>query len=326
MTELLPTLSTAIAFLRGAVARNLHGSAPSLYTFHGGWVHAWGAASVAMAAHPCPLQGTFALDADTLDAALKRMRGEPVISAGENSTLVFKSGRLRSELDVLYADPVDPPAEVAWEPVPDGLLDAVTLAADFVAPAGDDRAWMTGILLSDRVRALNGRSGVEVEVAGLDVPPVIIPPDTAKYLASLGAPSQWVPRGGTTLYFRWPNGAFVRHRTIDAEWPDVAFRAMDSAGDDAPVAIDDELREAIADVAALGDGSIILRPEGLTARRVGSKVAVDIECGVTRQTEWAQDVLAPVMRIADRWNPDAEGGTARFLGKNLRGLVAGIRR
>src|ERR1051325_1559729 len=99
-------LYDAVQFLKGAVGRNLPGGAPSTYIFHGGFCFAQNAA--ALAAYPTPeLPSTFALAADGLEAPLARMKAQPELSAGDNEgTLVLKKGRLRTTLQIMYADPI----------------------------------------------------------------------------------------------------------------------------------------------------------------------------------------------------------------------------
>ena len=52
---------------------------------------------------------------------------------------------------------------------------------------------------------------------------------------------------------------------------------------------------------------------------------VDFATGAQRTTSRTFEAMAPVMKVAERWNPDAEDGRARFVGKNLRGVVMGLR-
>ena len=51
---------------------------------------------------------------------------------------------------------------------------------------------------------------------------------------------------------------------------------------------------------------------------------VDFATGAQRTTSRTFEAMAPVMKVAERWNPDAEDGRARFVGKNLRGVVMGL--
>lgn len=315
-------LQEAAAFLRGAAARNLHGGAPSLYCFSGGWARASGANSVAAASYPVPLlQGDFSLDADNLDAALRRLGGEPAVSAGDG-TLVLRLGRRRHEVDLL--DPVDlpDPAPGSWSPLPDGLVAALSTAAGFAA---DEGTWQTGVAVSDHVAAFNGRSAVEVTVPGLSVPLAVLPAEGVRYVASQDeAPVEWSL--GPSAAFRWASGAAVALRLVSGEWPETVAVAVAAGSEDAPVPVDEALREGVADAAALGDGTVRVRPQGVAGGRLGLRAALEFECAATRETEWNLKALAPVVAVADRWDPDAASGVARFYGPNLRGVVAAIRR
>src|ERR1700692_2100478 len=125
-------LYDAVQFLKGAIGRSLLGGAVSTYVFHNGWCHAQDAA--ALAAYPVPeLPRTFPLAADGLESALARMKQQPELSAGDNEgTLALKKGRLKSTLQIMYADPIERTADAAlWHPVPAGLIDALRKALPF---------------------------------------------------------------------------------------------------------------------------------------------------------------------------------------------------
>ena len=52
-------------------------------------------------------------------------------------------------------------------------------------------------------------------------------------------------------------------------------------------------------------------------------VDVSLKTGVETTSKWSAAVLEPMLKIADRWNPNTQ--IARFEGKNLRGMVAAKR-
>lgn len=321
------SLQDAIKFLKGAVARNLPGRAPGLYIFHEGWCYAQNTAVIA--AYPVPhILGTFALAADGLEAALSRFDGEPVISAGDNDGVIaMKSGRIRSSLKLMHADP---PASTmpteSWEPIPQTLAKALRMTAVFVSDSG---TWQQGVKLATNVvAAINNKNAIEIEVAGLTINgTILMSNDCIGYLDGVNDPD-YMSFNPSSICFRWMNDAWIRCQLLVYEWLDIADKAIEEVGDVAPIVINDEWREAFADAAALGEanGSVEVTPTGLISRSEHATTNIDLGTGVETTTKWAFDALTPVIKIADRWNPDVPGGKARFYGPNLRGVVAGVDR
>jgi len=312
------TLTTAITFLKDAVERSTPGGATSRYTFHDGMAYVTSAAIIA--AHPVALDGTFALGAVDLDAALSRFDGEPTISAGEG-TIILRNGRLRSSLQLL---PAEPPTTITsvddMQPVPPNLMPALKFAASFISKEG---TWQRGVhLKSDCATAFNNRSAIEVQVDGLggDVD-MILSDSAAGYLPSLPLPSGWSTALPGAILFNWPNGAWVRCQLINISWPEVADRVMTKAGDVAPVAITEVWREAVDHLAVMaGDGIVLVTPDALRGIGAFSKSKVKMSTDVAKETAWLASELKTVFTVADAWNPDADG-PARFTGPGLRGVV-----
>jgi len=308
------TLTDAIGFVKDAAERSMPGGVPALYVFHGGFVHARSAAVVA--AHPVDLDGTFALPADDLDAALARLGDDPIIDAGDG-TMILKKGRLRSQLKVLEAEVPVVFAAPEWQGVPPTLMKALELVAPF---ASDEGTWQRGVHLADgRAAAINNRSAAESPVADLPDMDAILGDGAARYLPTLPEPSGWAV-AANSISFGWPNGAWVRCQLVNASWPAIADRVMVSAGDEAPITLTEEWREAIDHLSALGDGAIRVMPQGLKAARSHSDAKVKFDTSATKSTTWAADLLKQIAGVATAWNPDAEG-PARFIGEGLRGVV-----
>jgi hypothetical protein len=81
---------------------------------------------------------------------------------------------------------------------------------------------------------------------------------------------------------------------------------------------------AVADVIALGGKSVSVGPRGLSSKADYSVIEAEMDIAVDGVTEWSADMLEEVVRVADRWNPSSVTA-ARFYGKNLRGVVVGLR-
>jgi hypothetical protein len=320
----MTNLRDAVAFLKDAVGQN---KAQPVYVFHGGACHAR-APSVA-ASYPTPeILGTFALAAEALEPALaRRAAEEPALEfAGDRLTLRWSRPALRAAMRIAEAEePFVDLSAVGWAACPPSLVPALRAALPFVA---DDGTWQRGVRLrGDRVSAFGGRSMVEVEAEGCALADVNLDGDAARYLVGLRDGPQEFGTAPGALWFRWPVGAWVRLSLLATPWPEQTDRLLADLGDP-PVALDDAWRGAIADVAALGDGAVVLTPDGVRGRTDAVDSAVEFATGVAATTEWAKDVLLPVLRVAERWDPDAAaaGGRSAFAGKGLRGVVAGIRR
>ena len=318
-------LYDAVQFLKKSVGRSLPGGAVSQYVFHDGFCHARGAGS--LAAYPCPeLPSTFALAADGLEAPLARMKEQPTLSAGDNDgTLVLRKGRLRATLQIMYADPIEVAPDAAlWGPVPTGLVDAIRKALPFVSEMG---TWQRGVKLgAGHVFAVSNRAGIEVGVPGLDLGRIeIMSDDCAEYIAGLDDDPTQMHHEPGALWLSWDSGAWMRCQLLVYEWGAVADQAMEAGGEDAPIAIDDSWREALADVIALGGASVSVGPEGLSSKADYSVVEAEMDITVSRITEWHAATMEEMAKVADRWNPDADG-PARFYGPGLRGVVVGLRR
>jgi hypothetical protein len=318
-------LYDAVQFLKGSVGRSLPGGSPSLYIFHNGACFAQSA--VSLASYPTPeLPSTFALAAEGLEQSLGRMKQQPELSAGDNEgTLVLKKGRLRTTLQIMYADPIDAMPDAAlWAPVPAGLVAALRKALPFVSPQG---TWQKGIKLGEgHIVAVSNRAAIQIEVPDLDLGRTeIITDDCVKYIVGLDDEPTTMFHDPGALWFGWDSGAWLKCQLLAYEWGNVADRALDMAGDDAPIVIDDDWRGAVADVIALGGNSLSVGPEGLSSKADYSVVEAQMDIAVERVTEWAADILEEVVKVADRWNPSSFQA-ARFYGTGLRGVVVGIRR
>lgn len=325
-------LIDGVQFLKGAVQRSLPGGTPSAYLFSGGVMFAQNAAI--LAAYPMVhILGEFSLAADDLERALARMSTEPTISAGDG-TLIFKSGRLRSEITLMACEPpdVDLSSVNGWEPPPDRLMTALKAVKGFIPPDG---TWQRGVKLEDgRVLAISNRSGCEVLCPGLQVlSDTVLTDDCVEYLTGLRSqPTEMCLTGGAA-WFRWPNEAWARCQLMALQWPDCIFdRIIDGIGQqETPCRLSQEWVDAFADAAALcdnsgGHGTITVRPVGLHTKSGQGDHLAEFTTGATRETYWSLAALKPVFSSgASAWNPDSSG-PALFSGDGVRGMVVGQRR
>ncbi len=323
------TLQEAAKFLRGAVARGMPGGQASVYTVFNGWIYAQSPAI--LAAYPVPhMQGLYSLAADDLEGALARMPTEPTLDAGDG-TLILRSGRLRSSIQLLEADePSMTYDDISAEnnetqDVPNGLMRGLAVTLPFVSKDG---SWQRGVWIEEgRIVAINNRCGIEVALPALNPPaPSILTSDCVAYLTKLSDAPSTVRFAGSYVLFGWPNTAWIKCQAMSAEWPTkVVDNILNGADDVTPVELNADWRSSFDDVASLGDGNVELRPDGIFGKSAHAEHEAEFETGVTRTTHWSLEALKPVFACAERWNPDAQGG-ARFVGAGLRGVVAGRRR
>ena len=312
-------LKSAVAFFKGIPDRTR-----DIYSFDEGWMYT--SALSLDAAYPVPhMLGKFGLTASDLDAAVTRFAGEPRVEAGDG-TLVLKSGRLKSSIDLVD---VDEPSQALHKTVPnpdaipENLLEAIEMVLPFAA---SDGTWQKSVELSKgKVRAIDSYHGASAEVPGLDLgDPLPLPADTLKFIVSREAPIG-IKRLPSALAIFWASGAWVLLRLSTQAWPSLADSIFAKAKDaETPVAFTDEWREAFVDVAALGDGYIDLAPDGLTAKTAHAEARAELPTGAAGSSRWRRANLADVMKVATHWDPDAPA-PAPFRGDGIVGIVAGVR-
>lgn len=316
-------LIDAIKFVRGAVRGQ------PMYGFDGGRVFA--RAPAILASYPVGhILGTFGMATSDVDGALSRMSSEPVASAGDG-TLLLRSGRIRSTIDLLDYTPPGVVVEVddSWTELPAGLYAALARVAPFISDSG---TWNRSVKLDrGRILAMSSRSAVVIEVPDLDVAGhVALTDDTVEYLSKLDAPARWL-LDGSAVAFAWTTGGWARCQSTALEWPagivDKVFAL--APRDDSPTTVDDDFRDAFADVVALvsrgGEGTIEISPNGMRGKSEHAQHVVDIPIAVELESLWSIRTLKPVMEVAQRWWPNPDG-PSRFEGDGIVGVAMPQRR
>lgn len=313
------SLKSAVSFLKSVpdISRDT-------YAFHEGWVYA--ASPAILAAYPVPhMQGTFGLRASELSRVVTRMAVEPVIEAGDG-TLVLRKGRLRSAIDLLDVEPPPNPLHAEEEqpdPLPEGFMEALEKVLPFISKDG---AWQKSVqIIPGALRAISGQCSCVVDVPSLTVEAgaVVITDDAARYLASLDAPSGWRQLPGALGFF-WPSGAWMRCQLSVFPWPALADTVFKLADAEPTVEITEELREALADVSALGDGHVDITPTSVVGKTPTGKHTAEFTTGLKEDTRWKIEALANVIKIATAWSPDLK--PAPFRGEGCRGVIMKLTR
>ena len=312
-------LREAISFLRGAVDHGASSRGPAVYAFHDGWAYARGPSI--LAAYPIPMMtGTFGIAADDLDAALGRMKAEPTIAPAEGA-MVISSGRLKSTIDLFEVDPPDADPDPG-EALPAGLLAALERALPFASKEG---TWQRDIQLrSGAVRAISNAAAIEVDVPDLALAaPIALGEREVLFLVASDPPATWHP-ARQRVSFSWISGAFALCQLGAYPFPAVVDTVLEQSKRDCSRLVDDAFREAVADLAALGDDYLDLTPDGLVGKSAHATHAVEFATGVERKSRWRLGALKRVVAVADAWDPRPDAPSA-FRGPGLRGVVLPLR-
>ncbi len=315
-----------ISFLKNAVDRGNAAGTYGCYMFRETGVYAYN--RTMLAGVTVPYGAEYNIPAGPLDAALARMKSIDSITMDENS-VTLRSGRLRStikidqteavEIPVLPDDRIPCPALLSW---------ALTVAKDF---CGEEQ-WQVCIRIwNDRVTAFAPQRGVDITVPGLAVEnPVLITQDTAEFIVDHKPDELSVV--GSSIFFFWDDGRWMRAQTYNGAMPEGTVRQIiDSAGDEAPVNIDNAFKQAYDDIAAMCDKAFSISPEGFVGRMgedpshptSENAVAHAIELPEEHLSIWTKEIIEPVMKHATAWNPLNWPKPCLFVAEGLRGVVMG---
>jgi len=309
-----------ISFLKDAVTRGPTPGIVGCYIVRGGSIYARNQAMQAGVAMASEVE--FSVPADEFDAALGRMKEVQSLTV-DNDSITIKAGRLKATIKCDTDEPPPlPNMPSEWLACPAGLTAALSLARPFLG----ERGWSQGIRLMDgHVTALSNPSGIDISVEGLKLEPALITEDVAAFLITQGNPDEY-HASEDALMFRWANGRWLRAQLLTDKMPDVE-RLFAAAGDETPVAITPEWRQAYEDAAALSDGTVKLTKDGLHSLKGASSSVVEILTDVPNDhvSFWATKIFDPIVACAQSWNPAAHPSAALFKGHNLRGVVMGKR-
>ena len=266
----------------------------------------------------------FAVPAEELDAALKRMKEISSLTIDEN-TVTIKAGRLKSTIKVSHdeAQPM-PELPTSWTPYPAGLNAALELAKPFVG----DRPGTQGIrLMNDRVTGMSASAGIDITVKGLELEgQYLLPLEAATFLVDRGEPSEYAYDEGAFM-FKWSEGGWLRTQLLNDKFPsELVEKIFVSAGTKTPVKITEQWREGVADIVALCDEVFRIGPAGFQGNRGAATYDIEIATGVKGESSWNSKFMAPIFACATSWAPESYPGVTLFKGDNIRGVVIGYRK
>lgn len=314
----------AVDFLRGAItARGENLGLLGTYVARNGLLYVQG--STMQAGIPFSAGADFILPAAELENVIGRMGKDPKVIVSDDR-VQLSSGRIRSTIASMLGEPPDPAqmGDDGWLPVPSGLVAALALAAPFTA---DEGTWAMGIRLAGNVvTALSNRSGIQVTLEGcdLDIPPVLLTKESAKFIAEY-EPEEFIVQPSTVM-FRWFDGRWMRAQLLAAAMPssiDGIF--ANAAGQETPAELTEDWRSAFQDAVALTGDVLEVMPDRLVGRQGAQVTEIAIATACDKTSKWAPKVLDPMVKIATAWNPSAWPNAAAFTGPNFRGAIMGMR-
>jgi hypothetical protein len=278
-----------------------------------------------------PSETPFALPAEAVDAFLGRVKEVTEILVEDNH-VILKAGRLTSKINRRFeeAEPI-PDLPTEWKKCPAGLTDALKMAQPFTGEGSGGRVWVTGVRLwQDRVTASSGKAMIDIELPGLAMEKAqLLSEKVVSFLVAQGDPDEY-GTDNSSITFRWEDGRWVRCQLIDGEMPEDSVNRIfeEIVGKKAPVKIDDNWKEALADASALSDGTVVVSDSGLRAFNKHSSSSVDmpIKVGADHMSYWHGKDLISVVAIATAWNPAAYPSAAFFKGDGFRGAISGVQK
>jgi len=313
-----------INFLKRALSRAPNAGMFGCYHVSEGYMFAQNESLQAVV--PLESSDSFSVPGEELEAMLARMHSDPHVEIGDGE-LRIKSGRLRGNIPCV---PGTPPSiftrDVDWLPLPDALVPALQKATQFLVGTSLI-GWTGGVRLMDgRLTTVNNLCGIDLAVPGWQSTPSILTKDGAEFLMA-DPPCDYAAKAGALL-FRWPDDRSVQCQLIDQVMPELVDDIFAKAGQDAPVEITAEWRDAFADAAAISDETVELHAGHLKVGKGSSKVTLEVSTAVPADhvSYWNTKVLAPMVAVATHWNPLAHPKPALFRGPGLYGVVMGVMR
>lgn len=311
-----------IAFLKRAVQRGDTMGVLNCYVIRSGQVTARDSSLQAGLPFPALISDDFNVPASELEAILGRLKSDVEMSHSDGIVTV-RGKRVKAEIRCVDDEPpmMTMPGG-GWKPVPPGLREAFATVIPFIT----DKESNFGVrIMNDRVTVIGNRAGIDVTVAGLSATESCLSLQCVEFVMSQSdSPSEYHQTEGAVA-FRWPGDRWVRSQTLTKPFPSTVDRVLASAGNETPVEITDEWREAWDDASSLGDDVIEMRPTMLVAVRATSRVEVTCETqGVPDESFWSTISLNPVIKVATHWNPASWPKPAAFKGPNFRGIVTTV--
>lgn len=243
--------------------------------------------------------------ADRLDAFIANAPPEFKFKLINGDELSLTAPKLRARIKVLGAGEyqVARPEGDGYTP-PENLLAAIKVLAPFVSKNAT-HPWSTGVFLKgDQAYATNNTVMARCEPTGYQGPNIIVPGWACDYLMERSEAPTEMYVTENSLSFIWSDASWMRTQLLAGEWPEICDSMID--GIDPPEAeIDPDLRAALK-IASVFDGERIELQAGKIIAGSASSTLAEVDANITHGigSIWNPQLLAPVLEIATKWNPD----------------------
>lgn len=250
---------------------------------------------------------------------------------------VTKAGRLavRSSKFRAFIDCLPPDSEAAYpEPSGEFIVPGAELVPIFkvltpLCSKDASRPWSRGLLMKEKsCFATNNIILCEYWVGGDTFEcPVNIPVDALREAVRIGEEPTTIQHTERSITFHYDGGAWLHSRLYDAQWPDVS-KLLDKPMTERFTGVD-ELSEALGAVSdftgvtryvCIGDGKVYTTEDtdaGASADVIGLSAPERTGCNV--------DQLSLVCSVADSIDFSVFPEPIRWRGKNIRGVIAGMK-
>lgn len=311
-----------INFLKRAVQRGDTMGVLNCYVVKDGLIMARDGSMQAGTNFPALVSDDFNVPAGELEAILGRVKTDVDLVHNEGVVTV-RGRRLKIEIACIVDEPPSVTLPVdGWKPLPPGFQAVLKLASGFILDKNENH----GVRLKgDRVTTINNRAGIDIQLPGLNATECAMTSQCMEFILAADNDPTGYHQTQDAIAFRWKNESWVRAQLLQKPFPSTADRVFAGAGEECPVIITDEWREAYQDLAALAEDVVEMHHDKLRVVKMTSNIESAVETPMPEDEifYWSILGLDPVIAVATQWNPAAWPKPAVFKGPNFRGVVVG---
>ncbi len=244
----------------------------------------------------------------------------------DGSRLVIRSGTFKAVVQCVDVKDV-PTVLPEGQRVPaSGLLEAFSVLKPFVC-ADENRPELCGILLSGQSAFATNNPVLVEHWLGTPFPFVVnVPVEAVDEVLRADVEPESVQVSGGSITFHYADERWIRAQVNTQEWPDV-FRVLSAAWEGRTLAdVTDPLRSAcykLAEFCAQEAGITYFRGTDVATSRENPAALVDVPAPTVGafRTKYLSDVL----KVATGIDFGAYPQPVPFVGRNLRGVLCGVR-
>lgn len=317
------TMKDAISKVKAAIAPKDIASHLSHYLVKGKMIH--GSDNRITAAAPFPYDGEFLVPSREFEAVANKFGPGTRITVEENS-VIFTDGKMRATVRTLPTSAVDyVMPQGTWKDLPGDFLAALSKVRAFISENAVHYWALSVCLEKDAIYATNNVVIACAECKGLEGEGRLLPAWAVDYILSRSETLETIISEPTSMTFLWGDGSWMLSRLVDSKFPEAAetlignmaqpsFRLEPLWKEALSTAI--EMSETLVEIH--GDKMVGHTEHGVIEVKINSPAPVD--GGISK---WNTKFLAPVIQVAEFFQPDAWPKPAPFTGPGIRGLIIG---